>query len=249
MPLLRGRGRPGRGLAREPEGEVIRRRRECPRAAGASPPTRRSRRSPTWSSRTTAAGSPSTATSCGPGSSRPARSGPCRPRARRDRGRDRVASARRRGAGDRDPRIGDLVMERLRELDKVAYVRFASVYRQFEDVDEFLNELRSLIGRRREGDRREEPQTAGAVRRGDPADDARTVRFYGPMVELSRLQSELNRLFEVFVETQQQGRDAGVLLGPQRGRPGRRGDDQAPRRAAGRRGRGRPRHDPRPGRR
>jgi transcriptional repressor NrdR len=44
-------------------------------------------------------------------------------------------------------RVGALVMERLRELDKVAYVRFASVYRKFEDVDEFLHELKSLIGR------------------------------------------------------------------------------------------------------
>ena len=44
-------------------------------------------------------------------------------------------------------RIGGLVMERLRELDKVAYVRFASVYRKFEDVDEFLLELKNLIGR------------------------------------------------------------------------------------------------------
>ena len=43
--------------------------------------------------------------------------------------------------------IGSLVMERLRDLDKVAYVRFASVYRKFEDVDEFLNELKGLIGR------------------------------------------------------------------------------------------------------
>ena len=43
--------------------------------------------------------------------------------------------------------IGSLVMERLRELDKVAYVRFASVYRKFEDVDEFLHELKDLIGR------------------------------------------------------------------------------------------------------
>src|SRR5215471_13477618 len=43
--------------------------------------------------------------------------------------------------------VGSLVMERLRELDKVAYVRFASVYRKFEDVDEFLHELKSLIGR------------------------------------------------------------------------------------------------------
>ncbi len=44
-------------------------------------------------------------------------------------------------------RIGAIVMERLRELDKVAYVRFASVYRKFEDVDEFLHELKSLIGK------------------------------------------------------------------------------------------------------
>jgi transcriptional repressor NrdR len=44
-------------------------------------------------------------------------------------------------------RVGGLVMERLRELDKVAYVRFASVYRKFEDVDEFLLELKNLIGR------------------------------------------------------------------------------------------------------
>ena len=44
-------------------------------------------------------------------------------------------------------RIGTHVMERLRELDKVAYVRFASVYRKFEDVDEFLHELKGLTGR------------------------------------------------------------------------------------------------------
>lgn len=43
--------------------------------------------------------------------------------------------------------IGASVMDRLRELDKVAYVRFASVYRKFEDVDEFLNELKTLLGR------------------------------------------------------------------------------------------------------
>ena len=43
--------------------------------------------------------------------------------------------------------IGQLVMSELRKLDQVAYVRFASVYRKFEDVDEFLNELKTLIGR------------------------------------------------------------------------------------------------------
>ncbi len=40
--------------------------------------------------------------------------------------------------------IGALLMERLRELDQVAYVRFASVYRRFEDVDAFLEVLRGL---------------------------------------------------------------------------------------------------------
>lgn len=40
--------------------------------------------------------------------------------------------------------IGDMVLERLLAVDKVAYVRFASVYRDFKDVDEFAEELRSL---------------------------------------------------------------------------------------------------------
>jgi transcriptional repressor NrdR len=41
--------------------------------------------------------------------------------------------------------IGQLVMDRLRELDKVAYVRFASVYREFKGVDEFHRELEDLM--------------------------------------------------------------------------------------------------------
>ncbi len=40
--------------------------------------------------------------------------------------------------------LGDMVLERLKDLDKVAYVRFASVYKSFEDVDEFTSELRGL---------------------------------------------------------------------------------------------------------
>ena len=40
--------------------------------------------------------------------------------------------------------IGPLVMQRLQQLDQVAYVRYASVYRQFEDVGEFIEEIRSL---------------------------------------------------------------------------------------------------------
>jgi transcriptional repressor NrdR len=44
--------------------------------------------------------------------------------------------------------LGELVMEKLRHLDQVAYVRFASVYRQFEDIDEFMSELRKLLNQR-----------------------------------------------------------------------------------------------------
>lgn len=41
--------------------------------------------------------------------------------------------------------IGELVMEKLRDLDEVAYVRFASVYRQFKDINTFMNELNKLL--------------------------------------------------------------------------------------------------------
>jgi transcriptional repressor NrdR len=41
--------------------------------------------------------------------------------------------------------IGELVIEQLRELDQVAYVRFASVYRQFEDVQDFVEELKPML--------------------------------------------------------------------------------------------------------
>jgi len=41
--------------------------------------------------------------------------------------------------------IGHLVIERLRDLDQVAYVRFASVYRRFEDVNQFMEELKGLL--------------------------------------------------------------------------------------------------------
>ncbi|MDO8963109.1 MAG: transcriptional regulator NrdR [Coriobacteriia bacterium] len=40
--------------------------------------------------------------------------------------------------------LGDLVLEHLKDLDKVAYVRFASVYKQFQDLDEFTRELKGL---------------------------------------------------------------------------------------------------------
>ena len=42
--------------------------------------------------------------------------------------------------------IGEMVMTRLKELDEVAYVRFASVYRQFKDINTFMEELTKLLG-------------------------------------------------------------------------------------------------------
>lgn len=46
-------------------------------------------------------------------------------------------------------RIGEMVMERLRGLDQVAYVRFASVYRNFQDTSEFTEEVKELLRRQR----------------------------------------------------------------------------------------------------
>jgi len=45
--------------------------------------------------------------------------------------------------------IGEKVMERLKEIDKVAYVRFASVYREFKDIHTFLQEIQDLLMRER----------------------------------------------------------------------------------------------------
>ena len=41
--------------------------------------------------------------------------------------------------------IGEMIMDRLKDLDQVAYVRFASVYRQFKDINTFLDELNKLL--------------------------------------------------------------------------------------------------------
>jgi transcriptional repressor NrdR len=54
-------------------------------------------------------------------------------------------------AGDKEipsSKIGDAVMAALRDIDEVAYVRFASVYRSFRDVNELMSELQSLVGNR-----------------------------------------------------------------------------------------------------
>ncbi|MCT4584959.1 MAG: transcriptional regulator NrdR [Peptostreptococcaceae bacterium] len=50
-------------------------------------------------------------------------------------------------------KIGDLVMERLKELDEVAYVRFASVYREFKDVDTFFDELEKMLIEKKKQDK------------------------------------------------------------------------------------------------
>lgn len=42
--------------------------------------------------------------------------------------------------------IGEMVMDRLKNVDEVAYVRFASVYRQFKDINTFLEEIKNLMG-------------------------------------------------------------------------------------------------------
>ena len=47
--------------------------------------------------------------------------------------------------------IGELIMEKLKDLDEVAYVRFASVYRQFTDVNTFISEIEKMLGTKRGG--------------------------------------------------------------------------------------------------
>lgn len=48
--------------------------------------------------------------------------------------------------------IGERVMTRLKEMDEVAYVRFASVYKSFRDIDEFMSEVGTLVRARPDGD-------------------------------------------------------------------------------------------------
>jgi transcriptional repressor NrdR len=73
-----------------------------------------------------------------------------------------------RGLGEREVpsrAIGELVMEELRRLDEVAYVRFASVYRSFQDLDAFREEIERLRhhGRRREVSREQLPLLPGGA--------------------------------------------------------------------------------------
>jgi transcriptional repressor NrdR len=62
--------------------------------------------------------------------------------------------------------IGEAVMQALYELDTVAYVRFASVYRSFQDIDQFMNELEDLLRERR----------TQQMKKNVPAKPAKTAR-------------------------------------------------------------------------
>jgi transcriptional repressor NrdR len=74
----------------------------------------------------------------------------CRKRPVPEAALERLADSIERGMHDSGEReissqqLGTMVMDRLRELDPVAYVRFASVYRRFEDVEAFVKELHGL---------------------------------------------------------------------------------------------------------
>ncbi len=101
------------------------------------------------------------------------------PRAQVDEALSRIAH-RVRALGDREVPsrvIGELVMEELRQLDEVAYVRFASVYRHFEDVEAFHEEIRRLRDQR-EGKPREPERKRPAKRQ--PAQDRDQLSLLPP---------------------------------------------------------------------
>lgn len=57
------------------------------------------------------------------------------------------------GSGEREVEskvLGNMVIERLKDLDEVAYVRFASVYRQFKDINSFIDELEKMLHEKKE---------------------------------------------------------------------------------------------------
>ena len=101
------------------------------------------------------------------------------PRAQVDEALSRIAH-KVRAQGDREVPsrvVGELVMEELRQLDEVAYVRFASVYRHFEDVEAFHEEIRRLRGQRDAGRPAREPKRA--VKR-QPAQDRDQLSLLPP---------------------------------------------------------------------
>ena len=101
------------------------------------------------------------------------------PRAQVDEAASRIAH-KVRALGDREVParvIGELVMEELRQLDEVAYVRFASVYRHFEDVEAFHEEIRRLRDQRPAEPSPREPKRAA---KRQPAQDRDQLSLLPP---------------------------------------------------------------------
>ncbi len=80
---------------------------------------------------------------------------------------DRIETAVVERGGNEVPSsfIGSAVMTELHRLDQVAYVRFASVYRSFKDIEEFMHELEELIQRRKQ----DPDLTRLQAKKGEPA--------------------------------------------------------------------------------
>ena len=57
-------------------------------------------------------------------------------------------------ACDKRPLIGDLVMEGLKDIDDVAYVRFAAVHRQFKDINSWLSEINEIVKHKHDNDKK-----------------------------------------------------------------------------------------------
>jgi len=85
---------------------------------------------------------------------------------------DRIEAAVAEHGGSEVPSsvIGGAIMNELHRVDQVAYVRFASVYRSFKDIDEFMRELEDLIRLRKEADASPaQPLAAARDRRREPS--------------------------------------------------------------------------------
>lgn len=84
----------------------------------------------------------------------------------------RTIEARLLESGDKEissQSIGEMVIEQLQHVDQVAYVRFASVYREFSDVGEFMDTLRSLVSSGRpESQRKAGPRQLSLVKNDRP---------------------------------------------------------------------------------
>jgi hypothetical protein len=92
-------------------------------------------------------------------------------------------------------KIGEMIMRRLKELDKVAYVRFASVYLEFEDVSEFMTELKHLV------------RTRAKDKQGASSNSNRGIAMIKPIratglerLELQRLRDRVGRLYAALQE-------------------------------------------------